>query len=99
MNRIEREKATVSEMIRHYCQKNHGGKNLCPSCSELQNYAILRLLKCQFGNEKPTCKACPVHCYSKEKKQKIKEIMSFSGPAMLYRHPVLAFYHIAIDSK
>jgi len=99
MTRIEREKATVSAMIRHYCRKNHATKNICPSCSELQNYAILRLDKCQFGNEKPTCKTCPVHCYSKEKKQKIKEIMSFSGPAMLYHHPVLAFYHLAIDSK
>jgi hypothetical protein len=99
MTRIEREKATVSAMIQHYCRRNHAVKSLCPSCSELKTYAFLRLDKCQFGNEKPTCKACPVHCYSKEKRQKIKEIMAFSGPAMLFRHPVLAFYHLTIDSK
>jgi hypothetical protein len=99
MKRIEREKATVSAMIRHYCKKQHAEKNLCLSCSELLSYAFIRLDKCQFGNEKPKCKACPVHCYSKEKKQKIKEVMTFAGPAMLFLHPVLAFYHLAIDLK
>lgn len=99
MNRIEREKATVSAMIGYYCRKNHGQKILCSSCDELKKYAILRLDKCRYGNDKPKCKACPVHCYSKENRQKIKEVMKFAGPAMIFRHPVLAFYHLTIDSK
>jgi hypothetical protein len=99
MSRIEREKATVNAMIQHYCRKNHGVKSMCISCIDLKDYAFLRLDKCQFENEKPKCKACPVHCYSKEKKQRIREVMAFSGPAMLFSHPVLAFYHLTIDSK
>lgn len=99
MTRIEREKSTVGAMISYYCKKNHGSKNMCSSCSDLFEYAKTRLDKCQFGNEKPVCKECTVHCYSKVQAIKIKEIMSFSGPAMLFRHPILAIYHLLIDSK
>ena len=97
MTRIEREKATISAMIRHYCRKQHTVKYLCSDCTELNDYAIIRLEKCKFGNEKPSCKACSVYCYSMEKRETIKEVMVFSGPAMLLRHPVLAFFHLAID--
>jgi len=99
MNRIEREKATVSAMISYYCRNNHHTKQLCPDCIELNEYSNTRLEKCKFGNDKPTCKACPVHCYSAAMREKIKEVMVFSGPGMLFRHPVLAFYHLFIDSK
>ena len=99
MTRIEREKATVSAMIRHYCRKHHAVKTLCSDCMELNDYAIIRLEKCKFENEKPSCKACPVHCYSLEMREKIKEVMVFSGPGMLLRHPILAFYHLTIDSR
>lgn len=99
MTRIEREKATVSAMIRYYCRKNHSEKNLCSECSKLNDYAIIRLQKCKFGNEKPSCKACSVHCYAMENREKIREVMMFSGPAMLLKHPILTFYHLAIDSK
>lgn len=99
MNRLERENTTATAMIKHYCRKHHGETSLCSDCSDLNDYAVLRLERCKFGNEKPTCKACPVHCYSNEKREKIIEVMLFSGPAMLFKHPVLAFYHLVIDSK
>jgi hypothetical protein len=99
MNRIEREIATVSAMVRHYCRKHHKSRHLCSECSMLDEYAHVRLEKCKFGNEKPTCKACPVHCYSVPMREKIRDVMRFSGPAMIYRHPILAFYHLTIDSK
>jgi hypothetical protein len=94
MNRIEREKATVSAMIRHYCRKQHAVKKLCSDCTELYDYASIKLEKCKFGNDKPSCKSCSVHCYAMQNREKIKEVMVFSGPAMLFRHPVLTFYHL-----
>lgn len=42
MNRIEREKHTVSLMIRLYCRKKEGNKNLCSECRKLEEYAHKR---------------------------------------------------------
>ena len=49
MNRIEEEKSTVDKMIRLYCRKVHGKRNLCEECTGLHEYAMFRLDKCRFG--------------------------------------------------
>jgi hypothetical protein len=52
--RIRREKKTVDAMIRLYCCKHHGTHDdeLCPDCKELHEYAMLRLSKCPFQENK-----------------------------------------------
>ena len=93
--RIEREKRTVSKMIGIYCKKRHGmnGK-LCYACRELNDYALKRTEYCQFGENKPACSICPVHCYKPEKREQIREVMRFAGPRMIFRHPFLAAMHV-----
>ena len=59
----------------------------------------LRTNKCPFMETKTFCSACKVHCYAPEKKEKIKEVMRFSGPRMLWHHPVLAVKHAYITIK
>ncbi|MCD4729989.1 MAG: nitrous oxide-stimulated promoter family protein [Bacteroidales bacterium] len=97
--RIEREKRTVSKMIGMYCKKYHGmnGK-LCDACRELNDYAFKRIDYCQFGENKPACSICPVHCYKLERRERIREVMRYAGPRMIYRHPYLAVMHI-IDKR
>jgi hypothetical protein len=97
-NRIGREKATLEKMFRIYCDKNHYTPNLCEDCRGLLDYALDRLDKCPFGYEKPTCKNCHVHCYRKSEREKIRDIMRFSGPKMIYKSPYLALMHI-IDGR
>jgi len=97
-NRIEREKLTIQKMIKLYCRRNHENKFICVECSQIMYYAMNRLEKCPFHDDKPTCLKCTVHCYKEKEKQKIKEIMRFSGPHMLFSHPVMAVFHI-IDNK
>lgn len=93
--RIERERKTFDAMLRIYCRDHHGTKGkLCPHCSELLDYAELRLDKCPFQENKTTCANCPVHCYTPIMREKVKEMMRYSGPRMTYRHPVLALYHM-----
>ena len=41
--RIEEEKNVVEQMIRLYCRKSEGHGELCPSCRELLDYAIVVL--------------------------------------------------------
>ncbi len=89
MDGIEREKETIRKMVEIYCWKVHKRKRgeLCPECKSLLDYAYKRLDSCPFGQEKPTCKKCPVHCYSPSMRKKVKEVMRFSGPRLLIYDP------------
>ena len=95
MGRIDREKKTVKLTIEIYCRKKHGHKKgeLCEECSELLEYAHKRLSYCKFGENKTTCGKCPIHCYKKDMKIKIKEVMRFSGPRLIIYNPVELIKH------
>ena len=95
----EREKRTVALMIRLYCRKKHGTKKKrCPECEALSQYAMQRSDKCPFMETKTFCSNCRVHCYKPEMREKIREVMRFSGPRMILHHPVMAVRH-GIESK
>ena len=85
--RIDREKRIVTNMISLYCQDHHNSDDLCESCSALKEYTFKRLLSCPFSEDKPVCSKCTIHCYNKNEKEKIKEIMKYSGPQMLLKFP------------
>lgn len=100
----EREKRMVSEMIGLYCRKKHGAQGasgrgeLCPECAELTEYARSRSDRCPFMETKTFCSNCRVHCYKPEMREKIREVMRFSGPRMIFHHPVVAVRHV-IETK
>ena len=95
----EREKRIVSEMIALYCHRKHGTKGrICDDCAALDAYAQMRSDKCPFMETKTFCSNCRVHCYKPEMREKIREVMRFSGPRMLTVHPVMAVRHV-IESK
>jgi hypothetical protein len=91
--RLAREWKTVTAMIRIYCRDRHGAA-LCGDCQHLTNYVRLRLDHCRFGAEKPTCAKCPVHCYQRDRREKIKEVMRYAGPRMIWEHPWLSLRHL-----
>ena len=87
-------------MIHIYCAAKHGtSRNLCAACAELNEYAQKRLNRCKFGEDKPTCQKCPVHCYKPEMKARIQDVMRFSGPRMIFRSPILAIKHLLKNSR
>ena len=94
----QREKETVSLMIRLYCRKKHGSKELCAECAALEAYARQRSDNCPFMETKTFCSNCKVHCYKKDMREKIREVMRFSGPRMIFHHPIMAIRHV-IESK
>lgn len=94
------EKGVVRKMIVIYCKSKHKpDADLCEDCLVLNNYAMMRLERCPFGEGKPTCGTCPIHCYKKDMREKIREVMRFSGPRMIYRHPVDALRHLLRENK
>ena len=87
--RRARELKTIEAMVRLYCRGHgHPGRApLCADCAELLEYATRRLERCVFGDAKPTCANCTVHCYSAEKREQIRVVMQWAGPRMALRHP------------
>ena len=102
----EREKKVVSLMISLYCHKKHGNfwkgyrgnSSLCAECAELDRYVRQQTDRCPVIATKTFCSNCRVHCYTPEMRERIKTVMRFSGPQMLFYHPIKAIRHV-IESK
>lgn len=94
-DRLERESHTLQAMFLLYCRGQHGSSSaLCVDCQEVQDYALVRLKRCRFQQGKTTCAKCPVHCYKADMRARIKQIMRYAGPRMLWTHPILTVRHL-----
>src|SRR5512138_722152 len=98
----------LAKFVQVYCRARHGkddakavidlgallGKDvkLCGECAGLVAYAVERRRKCPL-EPKPSCKHCPVHCYSKEYRAKIREVMAFSGKRLILRGRLDLLWH------
>ena len=89
----------LEKMIDIYCHKKHSGKILCKECKELLDYANLRNEKCRFKYNKGFCSNCKAPCYNPEMRKKIRAVMRFSGPRMIFRTPGLVIRHFILGSK
>lgn len=92
---------TISVMVHMYCRgHDHAERTpLCPQCSQLLAYARRRLERCVFGDDKPTCADCLVHCYRTDMRERMRAVMRWAGPRMLLRHPVLAIAHMMAERR
>lgn len=92
--RLAREWQTMTTMVRIYCHdQHHPAGGLCAECRQFLDYAGVRLERCRFGLEKPTCAKCPVHCYQRERREQVRVIMRYAGPRMLWKHPLMSLRH------
>ncbi len=90
----KRELDVIRTMIQIYCKGNHKNKTgLCEDCEELLNYAAVRIEKCPFTEEKTFCSHCKVHCYKQDMRAKVKDVMRYAGPRMLFVKPHLVVMH------
>lgn len=98
--RRNREFETIRAMLRLYCAARHhpDGGGLCDACASLADYARARLERCPFGEEKPACANCRVHCYKPDMREQVRTVMRWAGPRMTWRHPILAILHL-IDGR
>lgn len=103
LSNIFREKIetkTIKSMIKIYCHGQHRSvSEFCPKCEELLRYAIQRINHCPLKDNKTTCAQCSIHCYKPIMREKIRNIMRYAGPRMIYKHPILALYHFFYGLK
>ena len=79
--RRARELKTIAVMVHMFCRVHHHVQDgLCAECNSLLEYARRRLDRCPFGDAKPTCNKCLVHCYSTDKREQIRVVMRWAGP-------------------
>jgi len=93
--RRARELRTIEAMLRLYCRghQHEYRAPLCSDCAALLDYATRRLERCVFGDAKPTCTNCVVHCYKAEMRENVRVVMRWAGPRVLLRHPILGILH------
>lgn len=98
---------TIKFMISLYCKKNHtadeshllGGESMCGECQGLFEYATKRIGHCPHKETKTFCSVCKTHCYAPQMREKMREVMKFSGPRMMLYRPNLAISHIVCTVK
>lgn len=96
--RLRREYRTMACMVEIWCADHHGAApkqaGTCEACRAFLDYAARRLEKCPYGEAKPTCAKCPIHCYKRAQREHAREIMRYAGPRMTLRHPWLSLMHL-----
>jgi len=94
---------TIKAMVKIYCQAFHpsleNDNAICECCNAFLIYANEKLDRCPYGQHKPTCNRCPIHCYKSEQREQARTIMRYAGPRMLLKHPILAFKHLRAEKR
>ncbi len=57
---------------------------LCSDCQKLLSHGIAKLLLCPY-DPKPLCKKCETHCYAPGYREKVRQVMRFSGMYLVKR--------------
>lgn len=65
---------------------------VCPGCRAFLLYAMERRLRCPL-DEKPSCKHCRIHCYRPGHREKVREIMRYSGKRLILRGRLDLLWH------
>jgi hypothetical protein len=94
VDKKEREKYLVGKMIDLYCRNHPRSGSDGVDGEALKAYAFARLDRCRFGDRKPSCKSCPVHCYRPKEKEEIRTVMRWAGPRIFFYHPISTLRHL-----
>lgn len=91
-----RHQRTLAKMIGLYCHAHHGTARgeLCVQCATLCDYALQRLANCPYAPDKLVCALCPIHCYRPAERERIRQVMRYAGPRLLWHAPGLALMHL-----
>jgi hypothetical protein len=58
------------------------GLILCSDCSRLLEHSIAKLSLCEY-DPKPSCRRCKTHCYAPGYREKVRQVMRFSGTYLI----------------
>jgi predicted amidophosphoribosyltransferase len=61
-----------------------GRRKVCADCRKLLSHAVTKRARCPL-DPKPACRLCQVHCYAPHMRERIREVMKFSGRHLILR--------------
>lgn len=96
MAKSDRGLSLVSFMIDLYYDRHGYGKD---DRENLKTYVAKKLAACPHGDDKPFCSVCKIHCYDKVHRQKIKKVMKYAGPRMIFYAPGEAIRHLLENKR
>lgn len=89
-------KAVGESPLPDFLLARRGGRSsICQDCADLLEHGIRKRALCPL-DPKPTCRQCHIHCYTPEYRQKIREIMAYSGKRMILRGRLDYLWHYFI---
>ncbi len=56
--------------------------SLCSDCSRLLEHGIAKLSLCPY-DPRPSCRKCKAHCYAPGYREKVRQVMRFSGTYLI----------------
>ena len=71
---------------------NLGKRKVCAECRRLLAHAVTKRARCPL-DPKPSCRLCTEHCYAPVFRERIREVMKFSGRHLVMRGQVHLLLH------
>ena len=72
----------------------YAAKQCARNAPSLTNTRRCARAECRKMHVKTSCDACENHCYKPEMRERIRQVMRYSGPRMITKHPVAAIRHL-----
>jgi len=107
LDNVDKDNRILAEFIQVFCNRRHGthsksiwnevdlgikSPQLCDDCFKLLSYSVARRELCTQA-PKPSCKNCKIHCYAPEYRQKIREVMKYSGKYLILHGRLDLLFH------
>ena len=94
MDDREKDSHILEQFAHIYCRGQHKVPkgDLCVDCQDLLTYALKRLERCP-QDPKPACKHCEVHCYKPAYREKIRQVMRYSGKRLILHGRLDLLWH------
>ncbi len=94
VNQNQKDQHILEQFVHIHCRGKHKIPNgkLCADCDDLLSYSLRRLQRCP-QDPKPACKHCEIHCYKPVYREKIRDVMRYSGKRLLLHGRLDLLWH------
>lgn len=79
----------IKAVFHLYCQKVHGGQQLCVQCEALLRYERERTRDCKYKQVEKSCTECQLQCYADNKRLEINHVIRWSEARISWKQPWL----------
>ena len=103
MQSEQKDRAILEAIGTIYCRAHHAecaqdAAGLCPECREVVETTLAKAQTCPYGHS-GNCQDCDTQCQRGTSKQRVKAMMRYAAPRMVYRHPLMTLSYVSKKFK